>query len=146
MPRVKTIYDVLEADHRHAGELMCTLETSADPAQRWNLFVELRSLLELHADCEATTLHRALADEHRVQELLDDAEHRHQQLCDTLADLEKLQETELWQWKLAELKSIIDDHRTAQAMLFAEAKQILPPVEAAELARHYVTQMRACAI
>ena len=145
MATEKTIYDVLEQEHRQVSGLLERLEKSDDEAERERLFQELASELVAHAEAEQRTLYASLKEHDETREQTLEAEQEHHVVRTLLSEMERLAgDGETFGAKLKVLKENVEHHvEEEEEELFAEAQDVLSHEDACELARQFQAEKSA---
>lgn len=141
----RTIFEVLQEEHRQATALLEELAASGDPHERGRLFLELRSALEAHADCESATFYEELGTYDELAERIEEAEGEHQQMVRDLAELEAAASDgeESWTRQVDQLRRTVEHHvGEEEEMIFPQAQLLLNEAEAIELAERFLAQKR----
>lgn len=133
------IYNYLKKDHRKVADLMEQVVAASDPAQREELFIQIKQELTLHADTEEVTFYKAIDDATRssnVHEKMEHANEEHDEVREYLDRLSGMQaEDEQWLEVFGELKHAVTHHvEEEENEIFEKAKKYLTDKEAKELA------------
>lgn len=133
------IYNYLKKDHRKVADLMEQVLAASSPAQREELFVQIKQELTLHADAEEQTFYKAIehaTKSQQVQEKMEHADHEHDEIREYLEKLSTMQvESEDWLEQFGELKHAVTHHvEEEEEDIFEKAKKYLSDKQAKDLA------------
>src|SRR5690348_6414963 len=105
------IYNYLKKDHRKVSSLMEQVLAAKSPAQREDLFEQIREELTLHSETEQATFYAALENEIETEEKVDIAEDDHDEINMYLNKLHKMSaESEKWMELFGEFKHAVEHH------------------------------------
>ncbi len=127
-------FELLKEDHRKVSALFKEIESAADHAIS-DLFAQLKSELDLHANLEETIFYPALENSDQAREITLEAYEEHKVVKDLLAELDAaLPPDEQWSAKLTVLKENVEHHvEEEEGELFKKARQALSDEEIEEL-------------
>jgi hemerythrin superfamily protein len=134
------IFRLIMADHAKVTDLVQQLQAqSGSTGDRAQWFAQLKEELELHAHAEEQVLYPLLQEVDGIQHLACEALEEHhlvQELLTAMAT--SSMESPTWQEKLALLAEHVTKHIAAEESdLFAAARQIVTPDQAATLAERW---------
>lgn len=135
----KTIYDVLEQEHRDLLERIERLQKARDPKERKRLFDEVRGEITAHAEAESATLYDALREHAETEDQVAESEEAHDEMKALLRELATLQsDGDAWSAKLGALRETVEQHvEEEEGDLFAAARDVLSEGEAQALAQRF---------
>lgn len=135
MPQ-KTIYEVLEGEHRQVRELMERAHAATDADERMRLIGQISQELMAHAEAESATFYAQLR-EAGESELVDAAEREHEEVAQLLERLDHSPEGAV-ESNLARLQELVETHvEEEETEIFDRARAAIPDEDAQDLARRF---------
>lgn len=130
------IYTYLVRDHRKVARLMDELLNINIQSVQQRMFEDIKAELILHAEAEAATFYAALARQSPDGLRLDLSQRDHAQIETLLQQLTQEGLTSpKWMLMFGELKYAVEHHVAEEEdQVFTEARRLLSPPEAAQLA------------
>ena len=124
MAQDKTIYDVLEQEHRLVSRLLERAQ-AADAEEREDLLAEVSQQLVSHSEAESETFYAALRDHEETRELVEEAESEHQDVAALLDQIDHSGEESAIATQMRELarrfqevkQSVADEGLTTEDLL-----------------------------
>jgi iron-sulfur cluster repair protein YtfE (RIC family) len=131
-------FEILKKDHRKVEEIFEELEDTTERAEktRQELFEELKTALDAHAELEESILYPALEKIGKTHDLTLEAVEEHAVVKTLLEELANEDETtEEWTAKIKVLKENVDHHvKEEEDELFPNAEQAMGKDDLLELA------------
>jgi hemerythrin-like domain-containing protein len=141
MPNSKP-FAILMEDHREVAKLFRQIEDTTERAEktREELFAEIKTALDLHAQIEESILYPALEKVDKTHDLTLESVEEHAVVKQLLSELESEdQTTEEWTAKLTVLIENVEHHvEEEESDLFPKAEQALTEDELAALEQELV--------
>lgn len=126
-------FELLKEDHKKVSTLFKEIE-SASGQGKTELFDQLKSELDLHANIEETIFYPALENTEEARDITLEAYEEHKVVKDLLAELEGSAPSEEWDAKLTVLRENVEHHvEEEEGELFAKARQALSETEIEEI-------------
>jgi hemerythrin superfamily protein len=134
--------DLLPFLKREHGRVNTLLEKIADTSEgavktRENLFGEIKTELEVHAQIEEKHLYPRLKEEKELQDLEKHAEEEHREVKRMLSEIAKLSvESDEFMQNIKELTSAVQDHvEEEEKEMLPKAEELLGNDQCAEIAK-----------
>lgn len=130
-------FTLLKADHKKVAGLMDKIEDTTERAlkTREELFTQLKSELDLHAQVEETILYPVLEKAKETHEISLEAYEEHKVVKQLLSELEsEPKDAEEWTAKFTVLKENVEHHvEEEEGEMFKKARRVLSEEEIEEL-------------
>jgi hypothetical protein len=129
---VKDPFKYLEDDHEEVAALIKKLEGASDnPAERQELFTQLKEGLSLHAELEETIVYPALEELKKTHMIALEAVEEHAIIKRLIAEMDEMAvDSDQWDAKLAVLKENIETHvKEEEKDMFKKARSELEDEE-----------------
>lgn len=119
-------FELLKKDHERVSNLFKEIESASDQAKN-DLFEQLKSELDIHAQVEETIFYAALKDAPESREITLEAYEEHNVVKELLAELaDRSSEDETWDARLTVLKENVEHHvEEEEGELFNKAEDVL---------------------
>jgi hemerythrin superfamily protein len=118
-------FELLKADHRKVEALFKEIE-SAPSQSKADLFTQLKSELDRHANIEEAILYPALENSEETRDITLEAYEEHKVVKEMLAQLESATPDETWSAKLSVLRENVEHHvEEEEGELFSKARRVL---------------------
>lgn len=126
-------FELLKKDHEKVSTLFKEIE-SASGQSKTELFAQLKSELDLHANIEETIFYPALENTEEARDITLEAYEEHKVVKELLAELEGSAPSEEWDAKLTVLRENVEHHvEEEEGELFTKARQALSETEIEEI-------------
>ena len=126
-------FKLLKADHEKVAGIFEKLEPTTERGvkTREDLFVQLKTELDIHAHIEETILYPALKEADKTHDLVLEAYEEHHVIKQLLAELDELsKDAEEWGAKLKVLQENVEHHvEEEEGELFPKAQKVLSTEE-----------------
>lgn len=130
-------FTLLKADHKKVAGLMDKIEDTTERATktREELFTELKSELDIHAQIEETILYPVLEKAKETHDISLEAYEEHKVVKQLLSELEsEPKNAEEWTAKFTVLKENVEHHvEEEEGEMFKKARRVLSEEEIEEL-------------
>jgi iron-sulfur cluster repair protein YtfE (RIC family) len=130
-------FTLLKADHKKVAGLMDKIEDTTERAikTREELFTELKTELDIHAQIEETILYPVLEKAKETHEISLEAYEEHKVVKQLLSELaSEPKDAEEWTAKFTVLKENVEHHvEEEEGEMFKKARRVLSEEEIAEL-------------
>ena len=130
-------FELLKADHEKVAGIMEKIDQSTERASktREELFTQLKSELDLHAQIEEEIFYPALEDKEETRDITLEAYEEHNLVKQLLSELEsEPKEDETWTAKFTVLKENVEHHvEEEEGELFKKARTVLSKDQIEEL-------------
>lgn len=137
MAQQKTIYEVLEGEHRLVSQLL-EQARRADVDQREDLLAQVLQQLVSHSEAETETFYAALRDHDETRELVEEAESEHRQIAALLDEIDHTAEERIVREQMQQLAESVQHHvQEEEGEIFGRARSVLDDEEARELAARF---------
>jgi iron-sulfur cluster repair protein YtfE (RIC family) len=141
------IFNLLKQDHENVATIFKkieTLETEASAQTREQLFAELKTELDLHAEIEESIVYPAFRDKPGLEEIIEESLEEHQEIQDLLSDLEGLGADDSdWKANLDGLQERVEHHvQEEEGDMFQKARAAMASGEAEALGKKAEDAMR----
>ena len=126
------IYDYLKMDHKKVAKLFDLYKTATSQKNKMEIMLMINEELMLHADAEANTFYKALAQYRKSAEEVLHGEEEHEEIKQKLKEIVNLKSINAnFEKKVFELKSMVDHHVSdEEGNIFNIAKKVLSEREA----------------
>ena len=141
-----TIYEAIEADHKHHRELLDKLsETSGDSPERRKMWEEFYYDVKSHAAAEEETFYSKLIAQPMGQDDARHSVHEHQELDDIMEELNDMDMSSPgWLTRFKTLKHDYEHHMEEEEdEIFAKARKVLQGDEDASFAAAFEKRKKA---
>ena len=122
-------FKLLKADHEKVAGIFEKLEPTTERGvkTREDLFAQLKTELDIHANIEETILYPALTEADKTHDLVLEAYEEHHVIKQLLAELDDLsKDAEQWGAKLKVLQENVEHHvEEEEGELFPKAQKVL---------------------
>lgn len=126
-------FELLKEDHRKVATLFQEIESASDDAKS-NLFAQLKSELDLHANIEETIFYPALENNGETRDITLEAYEEHKVVKELLAELQSRTPDEEWSAQLKVLRENVEHHvEEEEGELFDKAGGVLSAEETEEI-------------
>jgi hypothetical protein len=128
---VRTVdpFELLKKDHKKVSDLLKRLDDTeeSDASTREELFPQLKTELETHAELEETIFYPALKENEETKEITLEAYEEHNAVKTLLQELEDTEkDDETWAAKLTVLKENVEHHvKEEEGEMFKKARKVL---------------------
>lgn len=141
-----TIFTLLKQDHRDVSKLfaqICKLELS-DVTQKQELFMQLKSSLDIHAKVEEALLYTPLRLAEPTHMTILESIEEHHLLEKCLLDLSVFpMNTDEWTAKLTVLKELVEHHvEEEENELFKQAQEVLGRKDLIEIGQRFEVEKK----
>lgn len=130
-------FTLLKADHKKVAGILEKIDATTERGvkTREELFTQLKSELDLHAQIEETVLYPALEKADETHEITLEAYEEHRLVKQLLGELEKMDKgNEQWTARFTVLKENIEHHvEEEEDEMFKKARKVLSEEEAEDL-------------
>jgi hemerythrin superfamily protein len=130
-------FTLLKTDHKTVAGLMEKIDATTERAQkgREELFTQLKTELDIHAEIEEKILYPVLEKADETHEISLEAYEEHKVVKRLLAELEaEPKDTEEWSAKFTVLKENVEHHvEEEEGEMFKKARKVLSEEEIEEL-------------
>ncbi|HWN07719.1 MAG TPA: hemerythrin domain-containing protein [Pyrinomonadaceae bacterium] len=130
-------FTLLKADHKKVAGILEKLDATTERGvkTREELFTQLKSELDLHAQIEETILYPALEKADETREITLEAYEEHRLVKQLLKELESMDKSEeQWTARFTVLKENIEHHvEEEEDEMFKKARKVLSEEEAEDL-------------
>ncbi len=130
-------FTLLKADHKKVAGILEKLDATTERGvkTREELFTQLKSELDLHAQIEETILYPALEKADETHEITLEAYEEHRLVKQLLKELESMDKSEeQWTARFTVLKENIEHHvEEEEGEMFKKARKVLSEEEAEDL-------------
>jgi hemerythrin superfamily protein len=129
------VFTLLKQDHQQVSALMEQVEATDAPAQRQQLFNQIKQALDVHAHIEETIFYPVLKQAAETREITLEAYDEHQDIKDLLTQLAGMPpDDEEWTDTFDELKQTIEHHVDEEENeMFVKARDVLSPQQIEDL-------------
>lgn len=132
------IYTYLKKDHLKVARIFKKIVAAPDQKAREILFLQVKALLELHADPEHNTFYRALSKSAKGKEEAKHGDKEHKTIKKALAKISRISSKEEVKWLVAfgELKHIVEHHvDDEEKEMFKEGKKVIGTKKSLQLVK-----------
>ena len=130
-------FTLLKADHKKVAGILEKIDATTERGvkTREDLFVQLKSELDIHAQIEETILYPALEKADETHDITLEAFEEHRLVKQLLSELEEMDKgNEQWTARFTVLKENIEHHvKEEEGEMFKKARKVLSDEEAEEL-------------
>jgi len=130
-------FTLLKADHKKVAGILEKIDATTERGikTREELFTQLKSELDLHAEIEETILYPVLEEADETHEITLEAFEEHRLVKQLLGELETMDKgDEQWTARFTVLKENIEHHvEEEETDMFKKARKVLSEAEAEEL-------------
>lgn len=131
--------ELLKSDHEKVAGLLSKVENTTERAlkTREDLFAQIKSELDLHAQIEEEIFYPAIENAEETREITLEAYEEHRIVKQLLSELEKMpKDDEEWTAKFTVLKESVEHHvEEEEGEMFKKVKQVLNKEEREELGK-----------
>lgn len=129
------VFTLLKQDHQQVAALMEQVEATEAPAQRQQLFNQIKQALDVHAHIEETIFYPVLKQAAETRDITLEAYDEHQDIKDLLTQLAGMPpDDEEWTDTFDELKQTIEHHVDEEENeMFVKARDVLSPQQLEDL-------------
>jgi iron-sulfur cluster repair protein YtfE (RIC family) len=129
------VFTLLKQDHQQVAATIKQVEATDAPAQRQQLFNQIKQALDVHAHIEETIFYPVLKQAAETREITLEAYDEHQDIKDLLTQLADLPpDDEEWTDTFDELKQTIEHHVDEEENeMFVKARDVLSPQQIEDL-------------
>lgn len=139
-------FTLLKTDHKKVAGILEKIEATTERAvkTREELFAELKTELDIHAEIEEAIFYPALEKHEESRDIALEATEEHRIVKELLADLERLsKDDEIWTAKFTVLKENIEHHvEEEEGEMFTKARKALSDDEIEVLGTRMETAKR----
>lgn len=136
------VFEILKQDHRKVSDLFERIEAASGQTKK-NLFSQLKSELDLHAQLEESLFYPRLEKTQSAKEITLEAYEEHKVVKDLLAELSNGKVDEQWDAKLTVLKENVEHHvEEEEGELFDKAQDELSDDEAESIGAQMEAEKR----
>lgn len=129
------VFTLLKQDHQQVAATIKQVEATDAPAQRQQLFNQIKQALDVHAHIEETIFYPVLKQAAETREITLEAYDEHQDIKDLLTQLAGMPpDDEEWTDTFDELKQTIEHHVDEEENeMFVKARDVLSPQQLEDL-------------